>query len=38
MIIYCLKCKQKTGKIDQLEMKSSNGRNYDQRYLFSLWY
>ena len=27
MIIYCLKCKQKTETIDYLEMKSSNGRN-----------
>ena len=27
MIIYCLKCKQKTETIDQLEIKSSNGRN-----------
>ena len=27
MIIYCLKCKQKTGTINQLELKSSNGRN-----------
>ena len=27
MIIYCLKCKHKTETIDQLEMKSSNGRN-----------
>ena len=27
MIIYCLKCKQKTETTDYLEMKSSNGRN-----------
>ena len=27
MIIYCLKCKQKTETTDFLEMKSSNGRN-----------
>ena len=27
MIIYCLKCIQKTETIDYLEMKSSNGRN-----------
>ena len=27
MIIYCFKCKQKTETIDQLEIKSSNGRN-----------
>ena len=27
MIIYCLKCKQKTETTDYLEIKSSNGRN-----------
>ena len=30
MIIYCLKCKQKTETIVYLEMKSSNGRNMIQ--------
>ena len=27
MIMYCLKCKQKTEKIDQLKIESSNGRS-----------
>ena len=27
MIIYCLKCKQKTETLDGVELKSSNGRN-----------
>ena len=27
VITYCLKCKKKTETIDQLETKSSNGRN-----------
>ena len=26
MIIYCLKCKQKTETIDQMEVQSKNGR------------
>ena len=27
MIIYCLKCKQKTETIDGIDVKSTNGRN-----------
>ena len=27
MIIYCLKCKQKTETLDGVELKSSNGRD-----------
>ena len=27
MIIYCLKCKQKTETLDGVELKTSNGRN-----------
>ena len=36
MIIYCFKCKHKTETLADIALKSSNGRKYDQRYLFRL--